>query len=121
MIESPMRTKYRSLPARSGIGRPVSWLIHHEMNSATQLSASGLQVALTYGRTPHIERLRDSRYQNCFALKCVSSSKQISGICEPCQFDTVLSCSRWAKLTDAPDGNVHDRSGATFGFAFKLG
>lgn len=45
-------------------------------------------------KTQHIERLRETMYQNCLALKCVSSSKQISGICEPCLFGTVLSCSR---------------------------
>ena len=45
MMVSPMRTNQRRTPARSMIGRPVSWSIHQAMNSATQLSASGLHVA----------------------------------------------------------------------------
>lgn len=42
-------TKLAELPEDQlpgyGDGYPVSWSIHHARNSATQLSASGLQVA----------------------------------------------------------------------------
>jgi hypothetical protein len=46
------------MPARSGIGSPVSGSIHQARKSATQLSTSGLHVARMYGRTPQVERLR---------------------------------------------------------------
>ena len=54
------RMNHRILPLRSWMGYPVSLSIHHSMNFATQLSASGLQVARTNGVTPQVERLRDS-------------------------------------------------------------
>jgi hypothetical protein len=34
-----------------------------------------------------MDRSRLSSYQNYLAEKCVSSSKQMSGICAPCQFE----------------------------------
>ena len=40
-----LTTTYIEHVARSGIGSPVSGWIHHARKSATQLSASGLQVA----------------------------------------------------------------------------
>ena len=57
---SSRRIKYRIFPLRSGIGYPVSGSIHHSMNLATQLSASGLQEARTKGFTPQVLRFRDS-------------------------------------------------------------
>ena len=83
LISLPTRTNQRNTPERSGIGVPVFSSIHHEIKPETQLVGSGLHVARTYGRTPHMDRLRLNMYQNCAALKCVSSSKQSSGICEP--------------------------------------
>lgn len=58
---SAIRANQRSTPARSGMGKPVSRLIHQPMGSATQLSASGFVVARMYGRTPQVERLRERR------------------------------------------------------------
>src|SRR5581483_1986899 len=97
----------RSTPDRSGMAKPVFWSIHQEMKVATQLSASGLQVALMYGLTPHIERLRDTMYQNWLAVKCVSSSKPMNGICAPCQSLTLLSYSRPANEIEVFSGNSH--------------
>ncbi len=49
------------MPDLSGIASPVSWFIHQDIKLATHESGSGLHVALTYGRTPHVDLLRPRR------------------------------------------------------------
>src|SRR5262249_26287433 len=90
------------------------------MSSATKLSGSGLQVARMYGRTPQVDRLRLSMYQNWYAVNCVSSSNMTSATCAPCQSSTVFSIDRWVSRS-LPLATPRDLAVAELGLAANLG
>src|ERR1700721_1708618 len=114
-MSSFLRTIHRITPDLSGIGKPVVWSIHHAMKSASH-PGCGLAVARMYGLTPHVERLRDSRYQNCCSSKDSSWSNPIRAICAPRQLSTSFAYCMCPNCTLAPDGNFHDSS-VPFGLA----
>lgn len=86
--------KYLNTPSRSFIINHVLGSIRQSIRFFTQLSGSGLQVALTYGLTQHVDLLRETKYQNCVSLKWVNSSNHKKGIWDPCQLNLSSSCSK---------------------------
>lgn len=87
--------KYLSTQSRSLIINHVFGSIRQSINDFTQLSGSGLQVALAYGLTQQVDLLRLIVYQNWLSVKCVSSSYHKKAIWDHCQLSLSSSCSKW--------------------------
>lgn len=114
-LESPqtrtsfMFAKYLTTQILSCIGYH-SLSKYHSINSFTQLSASGLHVALMYGLIlqGHFARFLEIMYINCFLVKCVNSSIPINVYAAPWCVSKSFSYSRCVNFIEAIEPSFND-------------